>query len=126
MAKSPSPLEYKEVRDYALVGQVLRQSRLNLPTIVMLVASALSVALAQFHDYVAGFGTPESHSFRSTHLAVMMVLAFLIYPMFRASVLDSLTGKTPAETTKRKLGFTIDLLLVSLVISVQAYVLFDV
>ena len=92
----------------------------------MLVASALSVALALFHVYVVGFETPESHSFRSTHLAVMMVLAFLIYPMFRASVLDSLTGKTPAETTKRKLEFTIDLLLVSLVIAVQAYVLFDV
>jgi len=126
MAETPSPLEYKEVRDYALVEQVLRAPRLTIPTIVMLVASALSVALALFHIYVAGFGTPESHSFRSTHLAVMMVLAFLIYPMFRTSVSDGLTGATPAETTKRRIGFAIDLILVALVIAVQAYVLFDV
>lgn len=126
MTDDASPLQYKEVREYALVERVLRQPRLTIPTVVMLIASALGVALALFHVFVAGFGTPESHSFRSTHLAVMMVLAVLIYPLFRNSVSDPLSGANPGETTKRKIGFVIDLVLVGLVVMVQAYVLFDV
>jgi TRAP transporter 4TM/12TM fusion protein len=126
MTDEASPLQYKAVRDYALVERVLRQRQLTIPTVMMLIASALAVALALFHVYVAGFGTPESHSFRSTHLAVMMALAVLVYPLFRNSVSDGLTGATPAETTKRKIGFALDLVLVALVIAVEAYVLFDV
>ena len=62
MTDDASPLQYKEVRDYALVERVLRQRRLTIPTVVTLIASALAVALALYHVYVAGFGTPESHS----------------------------------------------------------------
>ena len=126
MTDDASPLQYKEVRDYALVERVLRQRRLTIPTVVTLIASALAVALALYHVYVAGFGTPESHSFRSTHLAVMMVLAVLVYPLFRNSVSDPLSGANPGETAKRKIGFAIDLVLVALVIAVEAYVLYDV
>jgi TRAP transporter 4TM/12TM fusion protein len=118
---------YEEVREYSLVEQVLRQGRgLNVPAAVMLIASSLAIALALFHIYVAGFGTPESHSFRSIHLAVMMVLAFLVYPTGRTSISDPLTGDTPSKTTRRRAGFAIDLVLVALVILVQGYVLFDI
>ena len=126
MSDNPPPLQYKEARDYALIERVLRNRQLTVPQCVMLVASALSVALALFHVYVAGFGTPESHSFRSTHLAVMMVLAVLVYPLFRGSLSEPLTSSNPGETARRRAGFTIDLLLVALVIAVQAYVLYDV
>lgn len=126
MTNDSSPLHYKEAREYALVERVLRDGRLTLPTTLMLVASALSVALALFHVYVAGFGTPESHSFRSTHLAVMMVLAVMLYPSFRNSVSDPLVVGNSAETAKRRFGFVLDLVLVALIITVQAYVLYDV
>ena len=98
MSDNPPPLQYKEARDYALIERVLRNRQLTVPQCVMLVASALSVALALFHVYVAGFGTPESHSFRSTHLAVMMVLAVLVYPLFRGSLSEPLTSSNPGET----------------------------
>lgn len=126
MSDNQSPLQYKEARDYALIERILRRSRLGIPQIVMLTASALSVALALFHVYVAGFGTPESHSFRSTHLAVMMVLAVMVYPLFRSSVSDGLTGATAGDTNRRRVGFAIDLVLVAMIVMVQAYVLYDV
>jgi TRAP transporter 4TM/12TM fusion protein len=127
MTDDNTALRYEEVREYSLVEQVLRQGRgLNVPAAVMLIASSLAIALGLFHIYVAGFGTPESHSFRSIHLAVMMVLAFLVYPTGRNSISDPLTGDTPSETTWRRAGFAIDLVLVALVILVQAYVLFDI
>ncbi len=126
MTDKPASPQYEEVRDYSLLEQVIRRGGMSVPMAIMLFASALAIALALFHIYVAGFGTPESHSFRSIHLAVMMVLAFLVYPMGRSSISDSLTGGTPAETTTKRVGFAIDLLLVLLVIAVQSYVLYDV
>jgi TRAP transporter 4TM/12TM fusion protein len=126
MTDEPTALQYEEIRDYSLLEQVIRLGGLSVPTAIMLFASSLAIALGMFHIYVAGFGTPESHSFRSIHLAVMMVLTFLVYPMGRSSITESLTGQTPPETTKRRAGFAIDLLLVLLVIFVEAYILFDV
>lgn len=126
MTDEPTALQYEEIRDYSLLEQVIRLGGLSVPTAIMMFASSLAIALGMFHIYVAGFGTPESHSFRSIHLAVMMVLTFLVYPMGRNSITESLTGQTPPETTKRRAGFAIDLLLVLLVIFVEGYILFDV
>ena len=126
MAEIKGALDYAEKRDYALIEQAIRSPRLTLPFLVMLFASALAIALGIFHIYVAGFGTPESHSFRSTHLAVMMVLALLFYPAFRDSISDPLTGPTPGDTLRRRCGFALDLILVGLVILVQGYLLYDV
>ena len=64
MAEIKGALEYAEKRDYALIEQAIRSPRLTVPTLVMLFASASAIALGVFHIYVAGFGTPESHSFR--------------------------------------------------------------
>jgi TRAP transporter 4TM/12TM fusion protein len=126
MNTPPPVLEYKEVRDYALLEQAIVNRGLNAPTVVMLTASILAVALALFHLYAAGFGTPESHSFRSTHLSVMLVLALLVKPLFRASIRDPLTGADAQETLLRRAGFAADLLLVGLVVLVEAYILWDV
>ncbi len=125
-ASGVEPQKYKEPRDYALLERVLRSGGFSLPAIVMLVASALAIALALFHVYAAGFGTPESHSFRSTHLAAMLVLALLLFPLFRKSASEPLTGTTSAQTALRWIGFIIDLALVAGVIAVQAYILYDV
>jgi TRAP transporter 4TM/12TM fusion protein len=126
MSDDKPAYQYIEKREYALIERAVRIHGYPLAKIVMLSASALAIALALFHIFVAGFGTPESHSFRSTHLAVMMVLAVLFYPMCRASFSDPLTGATAGETMRRRLGFTFDLFLVSLIIMVQAYILYDV
>ena len=126
MAEIKGALEYAEKRDYALIEQAIRSPRLTVPTLVMLFASASAIALGIFHIYVAGFGTPESHSFRSTHLAVMMVLALLFYPAFRTSISEPLTGPTAGDTLRRRCGFALDLILVGLVIMVQGYLLYDV
>lgn len=126
MTDGPASLHYEEIRDYSLLEQVIRLGGLSVPTTIMLFASSLAIALGMFHIYVAGFGTPESHSLRSIHLAVMMVLTFLIYPTGRGSISESLTGQTPPETTKKRAGFAIDLLLVLLVIFVEGYILYDV
>jgi TRAP transporter 4TM/12TM fusion protein len=119
-------LEYKELREYAYLEQAAAAKRLTLPVCVMLAASILSVALALFHLYAAGFGTPESHSFRSTHLSVMLILAIMVNPMFRGSIRDALRTPDAAETRRRTFGFLIDCILVALVVTVEVYILWDV
>jgi len=126
MTQDVNPLNVKPVREYALIEEVMRADRINLPMAVMLIASALGITLGLFHIYVAGFGSPESHSFRSTHLAIMMVLAVLIWPLFRNSISDPLIGATRAETVRRILGFAVDLALIGLIVFVESYILQDV
>lgn len=126
MTENSGSIEYEEVREYALLERVLRDRRLTLPVVVMLTASILCIALALFHIFVAGFGTPESHSFRSTHVSVMLVLAIMFKPLFRRSMTDPLLAADGAGNAKRILGFIIDLALIALVIAVESYLLFDV
>ena len=83
--------QYEEVRDYALLEESLRKPWPPLYQVILLSASVLAISLALFHIFVAGFGTPESHSFRSIHLAVMLVLAILFNPTFRTSITAPLT-----------------------------------
>ena len=90
MTENSGSIQYDEVKEYALLEQVLRDRRLTLPVMVMLTASILSIALALFHIFVAGFGTPESHSFRSIHVSVMLVLAIMFKPLFRSAMADPL------------------------------------
>lgn len=117
---------YQEARTYALLEDLLRSRRWSLNNVILFAVSSISIALALFHIFVAGFGTPESHSFRSIHLVVMMVLAILYYPTFRSSIRDPFVGDTPGETRRRQIGFAIDLALIAVVIAIQSYVLFDV
>ncbi|MFP6735173.1 MAG: TRAP transporter permease [Rhodospirillales bacterium] len=119
-------MDYQEARTYVLLEELLRSRGWSLNSFVLLLVSSLSIALALFHIFTAGFGTPESHSFRSIHLVVMMVLAILHYPLFRGSIRDPLVGATAGETRRRQIGFSIDLALVAVVILIQSYILFDV
>jgi TRAP transporter 4TM/12TM fusion protein len=52
---------------------------------------ALSLALSLFHFYSTYFGQAETHAHRSTHLAFMLILAFLFFPYRRRSFADPLT-----------------------------------
>lgn len=120
------PSQPDQVREFSLLERVLRASPLGLPQLVMLFASVIAIALALFHIYAAGFGTPESHSFRSTHLIAMLVLAFLLFPLFRSSSSEPLTGSSTGQTARRWTGFVIDLILTVLAIAVLAYMLDDI
>ena len=126
MTDSPPALKYEEKREYSLLEEVLRAQRLDLPSIAALVTSSLAIALAMYHIFVAGFGTPESLSFRSTHLSAMLLLAFLIQPMFRSSLTEPVWQSGASGNPKRLLGFCVDFAMIALVLAVQVYILSDV
>src|SRR5512134_25841 len=126
MASAPEPIRFQEKRELTLLEMLLRERRPGLPQIVAFVACALAVSLALFHLYVAAFGTPETRSFRGTHLAVMMVLAFLLYPLGRRSFRDPVWRPGEPGNPERALGFALDLVLVTLTIGIQAYALRDI
>ncbi|MCG8691321.1 MAG: TRAP transporter permease [Minwuiales bacterium] len=126
MSETTQRIEYEETKTFSLLEHGLRERGLNLAKTVAIVCSVLSVALALFHLYVAAFGTPESRSFRSTHLTVMLVLAILLNPLFRRSMHDPLTVAGDPGNWKRVLGFGADLVLVGLGLFVQVYTLHDV
>ena len=119
-------VEYTEQREFSLLEDVLRAPRLDFPSILALIASSLAIALAMYHIFVAGFGTPESLSFRLTHLGTMLLLAFLIKPMFRSSLTEPVWQPGKPGNAKRIAGFAIDLALIGLVLAVQIYMLSDI
>ena len=126
MAEESGTIEYHEVREFSLLEQCLRERRVGVPFIAMLVASILGISLALFHLFAAGFGTPESHSFRSTHLTVMLLLAIMFNPLFRDSIRDPLMVPGSPDNVRRIIGFCVDIGLIALVIFVESYVLYDV
>ncbi len=126
MTSASEPIRFQEKRELTLLELLLRDRGLGLPQVVAFAACALAVSLALFHLYVAAFGTPETRSFRGTHLAVMMVLAFLLYPLGRGSFREPVWRPKEPGNLDRALGFAIDLVLVALTIGIQAYALYDI
>ncbi len=126
MAEATGYTGYEEVKELSLLERSLRARRLSLPVAIGLGCSVLSIALALFHLFVAEFGTPDSRSFRGTHLTVMLVLAFLLRPLFRKTLYDPLIIPGDRGNAKRVLGFAADLALVGLGVLVQVYTLYDV
>lgn len=109
----------------SLLEQALRLPGANFARTVACTVAALSIALALFHLFCALYGTPESRAFRSTHLVVMLVLAFLLRPLGRDSPLDPVMVPGDPGNTRRMIGFAADLSLATLGIFVQVYTLFD-
>ncbi len=119
MSDKVERIEYSERREYALLEEVLRAGRFNFAVVVTTVCAVLSIALGLFHLYVAVFGTPESRSFRSTHLTAMLVLAILLNP----------TSRRAPEKGRRAgpvLARAWDLFLVAVGIGIQVYTLYDI
>ncbi len=109
----------------SLLEQALRLPGADITRTVACTVAALSIALALFHLFCALFGTPESRAFRSTHLVVMLVLAFLLRPLGRASPLDPVLAPGDPGNARRMAGFAADMALAALGIFVQVYTLFD-
>ncbi|HSH06242.1 MAG TPA: TRAP transporter permease [Burkholderiales bacterium] len=119
-------LEYHEVKEASLLETVLRDRGLGLPAMVAAACAVLAIALALFHLYAAVFGTPETRSFRGTHLTVMLVLALLLNPLWRRSYRDPLVVPGGRGNARRGFGFAIDLALVGFGLFVQGYTLWDI
>jgi len=126
MSETPGRLEYHQEREFSLLEDALRDRRINLVWSIAVVCAVIAVALALFHLFVAVFGTPESRTFRGTHLTVMLVLALLLKPLFRRSPRDPLVGATRSETTRRASGLAIDLMLCALAVGIQVYTMWDI
>ena len=81
-------LEYNEVKNESILEWLLRQEKGILHYPLELTICFLSVTLSIYHLYVAYAGSLEAHAFRSTHLAFILVLCFLLYPLGRAHWTD--------------------------------------
>jgi TRAP transporter 4TM/12TM fusion protein len=72
----------------------------------------LSLGLALFQFFSTYFGQSEGHAHRSTHLAFMLLLAFLLFPLGRRSFAAPITWH-----------FVIDLLALAIVLVAQVWTL---
>jgi TRAP transporter 4TM/12TM fusion protein len=72
----------------------------------------LSLALCLFHFYSTYYGQAEVHSHRSTHLAFMLILAFLFFPFRRRHFTDPLGW-----------SFPVDLVWIGIALGAQVYTL---
>ncbi|HEU4371485.1 MAG TPA: TRAP transporter fused permease subunit [Methylomirabilota bacterium] len=68
----------------------LLQRRRGPQTVLAAAIVVLSMALSLFHFYSTYYGQTEVHAHRSTHLAFMVILAFLFFPFGRRHFSDPL------------------------------------
>ena len=107
-------LEYQEEKKQSTLEWLLEQEKGLLSYPLELGICLLSIALSIYHLFVAYAGSMEAHAFRSTHLAFIMVLCFLLKPLGRKKWTDPKNG-----------WFAVDLVLVGLTIAIQVYTLWD-
>lgn len=75
----------------------------------------LSVSLNLFHFYSTYFGQAEAHTHRSTHLAFMLLLTLLLFPLGRKSFREPLGWP-----------FVVDLGCLAVVLTAQVYTLLNI
>ena len=119
-------LSYVEPQEPGFLERLLLDRRASVLNAILLFAAVLSIGLALFHIFAAMYGTPEGRSFRSVHLTVMLVLAVLMYPLFRGSMRDPLVIPGDPRNALRIAGLGIDLGLVLLVLFVQLWTIWDI
>ncbi len=107
-------LEYQEEKKESILEFLLRREKGIFHYPLELTICFLSIALSIYHLFVAYAGSLEAHAFRSTHLAFVMILCFLLRPLGRKKWTDP-----------RNAWFAVDLLCVLLTLAVQIYTLWD-
>jgi TRAP transporter 4TM/12TM fusion protein len=106
---------YQEVKDGTALEWFIRQEGLTLHHIIAIVIAGTGIALSLYHLFTGYAGPVEAHSFRSTHLALIMILAFFFRPLGRKSWRD------PIRWT-----FYVDILLILLIVAIEVYTLYDI
>jgi TRAP transporter 4TM/12TM fusion protein len=119
-------ITYHEKPELGFLEHILLDRRWNWANALLFACATISIGLALFHLLVAVFGTPEGRSFRSIHLSVMLVLAVLMHPLFRGSMREPVLVPGDPRNRLRALGFSIDLVLVALVLFVQLWTVWDI
>ena len=127
MSKSKKKLVYNEIKEVSFLDELLEWTNDKpLSYWIILICSWLSISLAFYHLYVAVYGTPEGRSFRSVHLSVMMIIAVFIYPAFRKNLKDKIFIQGDSNNFLRIFGFTYDLSIISLILFVQFWTIWDI
>ncbi len=107
-------LEYREERKESILEWLIRKKGAPWRHPAELSICLMAIALSLYHLFVAYAGSLEAHAFRSTHLAFVLVLCFLIRPLGRQSF-----------TQKINAWFAVDLVLILLTVFIQIYKLVD-
>ncbi|MBM4439700.1 MAG: TRAP transporter permease [Candidatus Rokubacteria bacterium] len=90
----------------------LLERRRGPQTVLAGVIVVLSLAMSVFHFYSTYYGQSEVHAHRSTHLAFMLVLTFVFFPLGRRNFSDPL-----------RLTFLADLGWIAIALGAQVYTL---
>jgi TRAP transporter 4TM/12TM fusion protein len=107
-------LEYQETRKESILEFLLTQKRGLSHYWLEVMVCVTSLSLSVYHLFVGYAGSMEAHAFRSTHLAFIMVLCFLLRPLGRKQWTDP-----------KNAWFALDMLFVLLTIAIQVYTLWD-
>ena len=108
-------VSYGEVRDVSALEWFLRQKGLTPHLIIAIIIAGTGISLSLYHLFTGYAGPVEAHSFRSTHLALIMILAFFFRPLGRKSWRD------PIRWT-----FYVDMVFILLVTAIEVYTLYDI
>ena len=89
---------------------LLAQRHMSNAAVLAGLVAVIGIAFCLFHLYAAYFGQGESYLHNTIHVALVMVLCFILKPLGRSTWKDPLNG-----------WFLVDLLCIGLVIAVQVY-----
>ena len=81
MTAEQQKLEYQERKKESILEWLQSQEGGLFKHPIELSICLLAITLSIYHMFVAFAGSLEAHAFRSTHLAFVMILCFLIRPL---------------------------------------------
>ena len=108
-------LGYKVVKSQSALEWFLQQRKLTPHLIIAFIIAGTGIFLSLYHLYTGYAGSVEAHSFRSTHLSFIMILAFFLRPLGKKSWRETIHW-----------GFYVDMTLILIVIAIQIYTLYDI
>lgn len=104
-----------ETKDDSITRYFISTSKVDFKFIVAGLILVLAIVFCVLHLFAAYFGYPEAHFYRSLHLTIVLILAYLLYPL----------GREKWDSRPNK-WFLIDLTAIILIVVVELYYLLDV